>query len=86
VGLLRAAGLEVVEPEASCCGMAGAFGFEREHYDVSMRLAERALLPAVRAAASGTLLVADGFSCREQVRQSTGRLPLHLAEVLAGAR
>jgi Fe-S oxidoreductase len=83
VALLRDMGLDVDEPEASCCGMAGAFGFEREHYDLSMRLAERALLPAVRASDAATLVIADGFSCREQIHQGTGRLPLHFAEVLA---
>ena len=83
VALLERMGLRVERPEASCCGMAGAFGFEREHYDVAMRLGERALLPRVRAAEDDTLVVADGFSCREQIRQGTGRLPLHLAEVLA---
>jgi hypothetical protein len=63
--------------------MAGAFGFERgEHYELSMKIGERALLPAVRAASDDTLLIADGFSCREQVSQSTGRRALHLAEVL----
>ena len=81
--LLSRMGLEIEEPEPSCCGMAGAFGFEREHYDVSMRLAERALLPRIRGAPRDALLIADGFSCREQVRQGTGRLPLHLAEVVA---
>jgi hypothetical protein len=63
--------------------MAGAFGFERgERYEVSMRCAERALLPAVRHAAAETLIVADGFSCREQIAQATGRSALHLAQVL----
>ena len=62
--------------------MAGAFGFEREHFDVSLRCGERVLLPAVRSAAPDTLIVADGFSCREQIRQATGRRALHLAELL----
>jgi hypothetical protein len=63
--------------------MAGAFGFERgEHYELSMKIGERALLPAVRAAEADALLIADGFSCREQIGQTTGRRPLHLAEVL----
>ena len=74
------------QPEPGCCGMAGAFGFERgEHYDVSMKIAERALLPAARRAPEDTLLIADGFSCREQIEQTTGRHPLHLAEVLSMA-
>jgi Fe-S oxidoreductase len=71
--------------DSGCCGMAGSFGFEKEKYDVSMACAERVLLPAVRAAAPGTLVVADGFSCREQIAQATNRSPLHLAEILAMA-
>ena len=63
--------------------MAGAFGFQREHYDVAMKVGERVILPAVRAARKDTLIIADGFSCREQIAQATGRQPLHLAEVLA---
>jgi hypothetical protein len=63
--------------------MAGAFGFEAgEHYEVSMRVGERVLLPKVREAARDTLIIADGFSCREQIDQSTGRQALHLAQVL----
>jgi hypothetical protein len=63
--------------------MAGAFGFERgEHYELSIQIGERALLPAVRAADADALVIADGFSCREQISQTTGRRPLHLAEVL----
>jgi FAD/FMN-containing dehydrogenase/Fe-S oxidoreductase len=81
--VLRSIGLAPAQPEPGCCGMAGAFGFERgEHYDLSMKIGERALLPAVRAAAEGALLIADGFSCREQISQSTGCRALHLAEVL----
>jgi Fe-S oxidoreductase len=82
--LLRATGLEVDVLDAGCCGMAGSFGFERAHYDVSVAVGERALLPAVRAASDATLLVADGFSCREQIAQTTGRRALHIADVLAG--
>jgi Fe-S oxidoreductase len=78
---LRKLGLDVTLLDAGCCGMAGAFGFQAEHYDVSVACAERVLLPAVRAAPEGTFLVADGFSCREQVRQLAGRRALHLAEV-----
>ncbi|MGH3404270.1 MAG: FAD-binding and (Fe-S)-binding domain-containing protein, partial [Streptosporangiaceae bacterium] len=81
--LLRRCGADVEVPDTGCCGMAGAFGFEERHYDVSMRCAERELLPAVRAA-DGAAIVADGFSCREQVRQATGRTPMHTAELLAG--
>ncbi|HEV8192171.1 MAG TPA: FAD-binding and (Fe-S)-binding domain-containing protein [Ktedonobacterales bacterium] len=80
--LLHQIGVEYTAPDAGCCGMAGAFGFEREHYGVSMAVGERVLLPAVRAADDETLIVADGFSCREQIAQSTGRRALHLAELL----
>ncbi|HET7645533.1 MAG TPA: FAD-binding and (Fe-S)-binding domain-containing protein [Candidatus Limnocylindria bacterium] len=81
--LLDATGLEWSAPEASCCGMAGAFGFEAgEHHDVAMSAGERNLLPAARAAGDGELVIADGFSCREQIEQGSGRHALHLAEVL----
>jgi Fe-S oxidoreductase len=80
--LLLRAGLDVEIPDSGCCGMAGAFGFERSHFDVSLAIGERVLLPAVRAAAPETLVIADGFSCREQIAQATGRRPLHSAEVL----
>jgi hypothetical protein len=62
--------------------MAGAFGFEPDKYELSMRVGERVLLPAVREAAHDTIIVADGFSCREQIAQGTGREALHLAQVL----
>jgi Fe-S oxidoreductase len=68
--------------ETSCCGMAGSFGYEAEHYAVSVRMAEAALLPAVRNASASTLIVADGFSCRHQIRDGTRRRPLHVARVL----
>jgi FAD/FMN-containing dehydrogenase/Fe-S oxidoreductase len=71
--------------ETSCCGMAGAFGYEAEHYEVSMRMAEAALLPAVRNAAPSALIVADGFSCRHQIRDGSGREPLHVAQLLERA-
>jgi Fe-S oxidoreductase len=69
-------------PETGCCGMAGAFGFENEHYDVAMKCGERVLLPAVRAQGNDTLIITDGFSCREQIAQTTNRQALHLAEVI----
>ena len=84
VAALRATGGEVTLVEAGCCGMAGPFGFERQGFAVSQTLAERALLPAVRAADANTLIVTDGFSCREQIAQNTARRAVHLAEVLAG--
>jgi Fe-S oxidoreductase len=76
-------GLESTTIESSCCGMAGTFGYEAEHYDVSMRMAERDLLPAVRAAGDTTLIVADGMSCKHQIEHGTDRRPLHVAEVYA---
>jgi len=80
--VLRKLGLDLETPDAGCCGMAGAFGFEREHYDVSMRVGERMILPKVREAAPETIVIADGFSCREQIAQSTPRRAMHLAQVL----
>ncbi len=78
--LLDRLGLDWRLLDSGCCGMAGAFGFEKDHYEVSMACAERALLPAVREAGAETLILADGFSCREQITQATGRRALHLAE------
>ena len=75
-------GLRAELLDSGCCGMAGAFGFEANHYDVSMAIGERVLLPAVRGAARDALVIADGFSCREQIAQSTERRALHLAEVV----
>jgi Fe-S oxidoreductase len=83
--LLRAAGLEVETPDTGCCGMAGSFGLKQEHEAASRRIAELALLPRLRAAAPDTLVVADGFSCREQIEGLAARPAQHLAEVLAGA-
>jgi Fe-S oxidoreductase len=78
-------GLEVETIESSCCGMAGAFGYEAAHYDVSTKMAETALAPKVRAAAPTTAIVADGTSCRHQIADTTGREALHVARVLAAA-
>ena len=78
-------GLEVEEIESSCCGMAGAFGYEAEHYDVSMRMAELSLLPAVRTASPDTPVAAGGTSCRQQIADGTGRRAHHVAEILARA-
>ncbi|MBV7697335.1 FAD-binding and (Fe-S)-binding domain-containing protein [Streptomyces sp. TRM70350] len=84
--LLKRAGVTADVLDEGCCGLAGNFGFEKGHYDVSMACAEAGLLPAVRDADATTLILADGFSCRTQVEQAgTGRRPLHLAEVLAAA-
>ena len=65
-----------------CCGLAGNFGVERGHHDVSVAVAEHALLPAVRDAAPGAVVLADGFSCRTQLDQLAGRDSLHLAQLL----
>ncbi|MEQ1474543.1 MAG: FAD-linked oxidase C-terminal domain-containing protein, partial [Candidatus Acidiferrum sp.] len=81
--LLRRMGVDVNLLDAGCCGMAGAFGFENDKFAVSQAIGERVLLPAIRKESSETLIVADGFSCREQIRQNTGRVALHLAELLA---
>ncbi len=83
--VLRRCGLDIDVLDSGCCGMAGSFGFDAGKYDVSMRCAERVLAPAVRSAADDTLVLADGFSCREQILQTTGRRALHLAEALDGA-
>ena len=84
VSLLQATNAKVNLIDSGCCGMAGPFGFEKDKFEVSQALGERVLMPAVRAAAPETVVVADGFSCREQIRQNSDRRPLHLAEVLAG--
>ncbi|MFI1164651.1 FAD-binding and (Fe-S)-binding domain-containing protein [Streptomyces sp. NPDC020801] len=82
--LMRRAHLDADVLDEGCCGLAGNFGFERGHHEVSMAVAEQGVLPAVRAAAPDSLLLADGFSCRTQIEQGdTGRRALHLAEVLA---
>ncbi|HCI80480.1 MAG TPA: FAD-binding oxidoreductase [Ktedonobacter sp.] len=80
--LLSQMGLDYTMLDSGCCGMAGAFGFEKDHYDVSIKAGERVLLPAVRKADDDTLIIADGFSCREQIAQDTNRTALHMAQVL----
>ncbi|HYX27327.1 MAG TPA: FAD-linked oxidase C-terminal domain-containing protein [Pyrinomonadaceae bacterium] len=82
---LKKLGLDYEMPETGCCGMAGAFGFENDNYDIAMRCGERVLLPAVRNAPNDALIITDGFSCREQIAQSTNRKALHTAEVIAAA-
>ncbi len=77
--------LQVAFIEASCCGMAGSFGIEAEHYEVSMQMGELSLLPTVRAADADTLLVANGTSCRHQIRDGAARESQHLAQVLQRA-
>jgi FAD/FMN-containing dehydrogenase/Fe-S oxidoreductase len=85
IALLRKAGATVEPIHAGCCGMAGPFGFEAEKFAVSRTIANQDLLPAVRAAAPDTIVVADGFSCREQIVQLAQRPAFHLAEVLVRA-
>jgi len=80
--VLRRLGIDFQSPAPGCCGMAGSFGFEAEKYDISAAIGELELLPAVRKAPPDWLIVADGFSCREQIAQGTNRHALHLAEVL----
>jgi Fe-S oxidoreductase len=80
--VLRKTGADLQSIDSGCCGMAGPFGFEKEKYEVSQAVGERVLLPAVRNTPESALIVSDGFSCREQILQSTGRRALHLAEVL----
>ena len=80
--ILQKLGLDYKVLAAGCCGMAGSFGFEADKYLVSVDIGERVLFPAVREAARDTIIVADGFSCREQISQQTKRHALHLAEVI----
>ena len=81
--LLSALDIDILRE--GCCGMAGAFGFEAEKYDLSLRIGELGVLPKIRATAPGAPILANGFSCREQIEQATGRKTLHLAEFLAQA-
>jgi Fe-S oxidoreductase len=82
VAVLKWAGFEVSEVDSGCCGMAGSFGFEREHYDISVTLGNRRLAPAVKAAAADTVVVAPGISCRQQIEHLAGRRAKHPAEAL----
>jgi Fe-S oxidoreductase len=81
--VLARLGLDFDVMPSGCCGMAGSFGFESAKYDLSMKAAERVMLPAIRAALPDTLVLANGFSCREQIEQATGRPTSHLAEIMA---
>ena len=78
-------GLKVSTVQTSCCGMAGSFGYEAEHYDVSMKMAGLSLLPAIKNSSAETLLVADGTSCRHQIADGTGRQAMHVARLLEKA-
>jgi Fe-S oxidoreductase len=83
--VLTALGVDAEVLDSGCCGLAGNFGFEKGHYEVSMACAERVLLPAVRAADPDVAVLADGFSCRTQLRQAGTREPVHLAQLAAEA-
>jgi FAD/FMN-containing dehydrogenase/Fe-S oxidoreductase len=83
--LRRVGGAEVVDLDAGCCGLAGSFGYEKEHYDVSIQVAEQRLMPALRQAHARAVVVAPGFSCRMQIAHCTGRAAVHPAEFLRGA-
>ena len=83
--LRRIPGAEVVELDAGCCGMAGSFGFEAEHYDLSMQIGELRLFPALRAAPAGTLISATGVSCRQQIGHGVGRQARHPVELVRAA-
>jgi Fe-S oxidoreductase len=80
--LSRVPGATVIDPDAGCCGMAGSFGYSRDHYEVSRQIGERRLFPAVRGAAPGTTVVASGFSCRHQISDFTGATAVHAATFL----
>jgi len=82
VAALAWAGYEVSEVDSGCCGMAGSFGFEKEHYDISVALGNRRLAPAVQAAAADTEVVAPGISCRQQIEHLSGRRARHPAQLL----
>jgi Fe-S oxidoreductase len=83
LALLRLpSGYEVEEIASGCCGMAGSFGYEAEHYDLSMDIGRQRLFPAVEGAEPDVEIVADGISCRQQIHHATGRTARHLVEVL----
>jgi Fe-S oxidoreductase len=82
IALLQDAGVDCMLPASGCCGMAGSFGYEADHYDVGLACGERVLLPAVRDLAEDDLIVTNGFSCREMIRQETNRRAVHFAQVL----
>ena len=78
-------GCNARETEAGCCGMAGSFGFETEHYDISLKIGEQSLFPAIRSQSGDSLIIAEGVSCRQQIQGGTGKGAKHLVEVLADA-
>ena len=80
--LRRIPGAEVIDLDAGCCGMAGSFGYEKEHYEISRLVGEQRLFPAIRKADADTIIAAPGFSCRMQILHFTGRMAVHPAVVL----
>ena len=84
--LLSLTDANVREIPSGCCGMAGSFGYEKEHYDISKKIGEAILFPAVKALQEGTMLVANGFSCRHQIEHFTGVKPKHWVEVIRAKR
>jgi Fe-S oxidoreductase len=85
LAMLRATGLQVEEIDSGCCGMAGSFGYEAEHYSLSMDIGELKLFPAVRQADAGVQLAAPGVSCRAQIKDGTGATAVHPVVLLASA-
>lgn len=83
--LTKLTGCQVDEIDSGCCGMAGAFGYEKRHYEISLKIGERRLFPAVKATSSGQRIVANGFSCRHQIEHATGRKAQHAIQILAEA-
>lgn len=83
--IIKKMGLDLEEPQPGCCGMAGSFGLEPQHYDISIAIGEEGLLPAIRNAKKTTYIVAEGFSCRSQILDLTDRVPLHIAELMEKA-
>lgn len=81
LALLARLGIDATLLDAGCCGMAGAFGFDPRYHDLSLRIGELGLLPDVRRAAADTMVIACGYSCREQIAQCTEREGLHVADV-----
>ncbi len=82
IAMLKSAGYEVTEVDSGCCGMAGSFGFEKEHYDLSIKIGNRRLAPAVKATAADVEIAAPGISCRQQIDHLAGRKAKHPAELM----
>ncbi|MGE0472017.1 MAG: FAD-binding and (Fe-S)-binding domain-containing protein [Nitrospirales bacterium] len=82
INLLNHMGLDCTFPDSGCCGMSGSFGFKAEHYSMSLSIGEQTLLPHIRGESNDTLVIADGFSCREQIAQTTGRHVKHISEII----